>query len=175
MLNKFVFLGLPIIGLPFCKDTFPGGINALHCEVLHPIYNCVKLQARRFYKMLTSNRRISNPVYSHPVASVSLLLVSRQPRRFAKVFSSSNANSINRKRFSAVDTWASVHNARCIARRMHASPGGECASYCATRDPEVSSFFFRHPLRPMPRDRKGKLLRSLSQLPWNRNCPRPDN
>lgn len=34
-----------------------------------------------------------------------------------KFFSSGNANSINPKRFSAVDTWASAHNAAACALR----------------------------------------------------------
>jgi len=46
-------------------------------------------------------------------------------RRSAKVFSSGNANSINRKRFSAVDTWA---------RGWHAHPRAEDAPVAAQRE-----------------------------------------
>jgi len=52
-------------------------------------------------------------------SETALLPVSRQPHRSAKVFSLGNANSINRKRFSAVDTWASAHNADTCMRAMH--------------------------------------------------------
>ncbi|KYN07975.1 hypothetical protein ALC62_01057 [Cyphomyrmex costatus] len=80
-----------------------------------------------------------------------LLLISRQPRRSAKVFSSGNANSINRKRFSAVDTWASAHNVSMHAhgglRRGCMHPRVENAPVTAQRAiPIASSFFFRpHP------------------------------
>jgi len=88
-------------------------------------------------------------------------------RRSAKVFSSGNANSINRKRFSAVDTWA---------RGWHAHPRAEDAPVAAqreraarARDPEAAIFFL---LRiPRPKGQIASILVSTAlkpQLPKSR-------
>lgn len=79
---------------------------------------------------------------------------SRRSRISAEVFSPGNANSINRKRFSAVDTWASTSARGCmrIGRMRQLLRNARSRGRVFFSDPPCLG-------------RKGKLLRSLSQLP----------
>lgn len=152
-----------------------------YCEVSHLIYDYVKLQDRRLCKsMLTSNRRSNNLVYAHPVAFRDCFIASFEA-----------AVSFQTRRVTRIQLTVSV-SLRSTRGRAHITPACMRAVHCEedacipewrirqllcnARSRGIVFFFQTSSFScSVPCDQKGKLLRSLLQLPWNRNCPRTDN